>query len=85
MGQYGLVGELLYGALNKRVVLTSRDNNADLRRNRTLFTSSTGLEHAKGLIVDYKKGKVAEMTPELWTAKKTIDSTLHPGSYHDLR
>jgi hypothetical protein len=32
------------------------------------------------LIVDYKKGKLAEMTPELWTAKKTIDSTLHPGS-----
>lgn len=48
---------------------------------RTLFTSSAGLEQAKSLIVDYKKGKLAEMTPELWTAKKTIDSTLHPGSY----
>jgi hypothetical protein len=49
---------------------------------RTLFTSSAGLEQAKSLIVDYKKGKLAEMTPELWTAKKTIDSTLHPGSYN---
>ncbi|TLD05632.1 putative mitochondrial transport protein FSF1 [Venturia nashicola] len=51
---------------------------ANLSDPSTLFTSSTGLEHAKSLIVDYKKGKIAEMTPELWTAKKTIDSTLHP-------
>lgn len=31
--------------------------------------------------MDYKQGRVADMTPEMWTAKKTIDSTLHPGSY----
>jgi tricarboxylate carrier len=64
---------LLHGALDKR-------DTANITANRTLFTSSAGLEQAKSLIVDYKKGKLAEMTPELWTAKKTIDSTLHPGS-----
>lgn len=47
--------------------------------NSTLLTSSAGLERAKSLITDYKQGKIAEMNPELWTAKKTIDSTLHPG------
>jgi hypothetical protein len=46
---------------------------------RTLFTSSAGLEHAKQLVSAYKMGKVGEMNPELWTAKKIIDSTLHPG------
>lgn len=54
-----------------------------IQGNSTLFTSSAGLERAKSLIVDYKQGKIREMTPELWTAKKTIDSTLHPGSYLD--
>lgn len=53
-------------------------HSANLSDPSTLFTSSTGLERAKSLIVDYKQGKVREMTPELWTAKKTIDSTLHP-------
>ena len=47
---------------------------------RTLFTGSDGLEHAKGLVSAYKQGKIAHMTPELWTAKKVIDSTLHPGA-----
>lgn len=51
---------------------------------RTLFTSSAGLEKAKSMITDYKQGRTAEMTPELWTAKKTIDSTLHPGSYKKI-
>lgn len=26
----------------------------------------------------YKQGQVKEMTPELWKAKKIVDSTLHP-------
>jgi sideroflexin-5 len=43
-----------------------------------LLTSSAGLEHAKQLVASYKQGKVPEMTPELWHAKKIIDSTLHP-------
>lgn len=47
---------------------------------RTLLTSSTGLEHAKQLITAYKTGKIRDMTPELWKAKKIIDSTLHPGA-----
>jgi hypothetical protein len=46
---------------------------------RTLLTSSAGLEQAKQLVTAYKQGKVQQMTPELWQAKKTIDSTLHPG------
>lgn len=46
---------------------------------RTLLTSSAGLEHAKQLVIAYKTGKIRDMTPELWKAKKIIDSTLHPG------
>lgn len=38
-----------------------------------------GLERAKNAIVAYKTGQVKEMTPELWQAKKIVDSTLHPG------
>jgi len=48
-------------------------------RGRTLFTSTTGLEHAKSLLTQYKQGQVQLMTPELWQAKKIVDSTLHPG------
>jgi len=40
--------------------------------------SSSGLEHAKSLIAAYKQGKIQTMTPELWQAKKVVDSTLHP-------
>lgn len=40
--------------------------------------SKNGLEHAKGLVTAYKQGKMPEMTPDLWTAKKVVDSTLHP-------
>ena len=52
---------------------------ADIYVDRTLFTSSSGLEHAKALVASYKQGKVQTMTPELWQAKKIVDSTLHPG------
>lgn len=45
---------------------------------RTLLTSSVGLEHAKQLLTAYKTGKIESMTPELWRAKKIVDSTLHP-------
>lgn len=48
---------------------------------RTLLTGSKGLAHAKELVSAYKQGKIQNMTPELWQAKKTIDSTLHPGAY----
>ena len=39
----------------------------------------TGLEQAKKALGAYKMGQVQEMTPELWQAKKIVDSTLHPG------
>ncbi|KAL8735841.1 MAG: hypothetical protein Q9181_002670 [Wetmoreana brouardii] len=45
---------------------------------RTLFVSTSGLENAKSLVSSYKQGYVQSMTPELWRAKKIVDSTLHP-------
>ncbi|EFX00343.1 mitochondrial cation transporter [Grosmannia clavigera kw1407] len=45
---------------------------------RTLLVGSAGLEQAKRAIISYKQGEVKEMTPELWQAKKIVDSTLHP-------
>ena len=42
------------------------------------MAGSTGLEHAKQLIISYKSGQIRDMTPELWKAKKIVDSTLHP-------
>jgi hypothetical protein len=51
---------------------------ADCSCCRTLLVSKDGLEQAKGLITSYKLGKIREMTPELWKAKKVVDSTLHP-------
>jgi hypothetical protein len=52
----------------------------ETRDDRTLLTSSAGLENAKKLVTAYKTGKISEMTPELWNAKKIIDSTIHPGT-----
>ncbi|KAL1593985.1 Sideroflexin FSF1 [Nothophoma quercina] len=51
---------------------------ANISDPRTLFTSSAGLEDAKQVVTAYKTGKIREMTPELWSAKKIIDSTIHP-------
>ena len=45
---------------------------------RTLFTSSSSLENAKQLVTSYKTGQAKLMTPEIWQAKKIVDSTLHP-------
>jgi hypothetical protein len=58
---------------------TIRVHRLIIFNNRTLFTSSAGLEHAKDLVTSYKQGKIQSMTPELWKAKKVIDATLHPG------
>ncbi|RDA94788.1 hypothetical protein CP533_4251 [Ophiocordyceps camponoti-saundersi (nom. inval.)] len=44
----------------------------------TLFAGKSGLERAKRLVTDYKTGRTEHMTPELWQAKKIVDSTLHP-------
>lgn len=46
-----------------------------------MLAGSTGLAHAKELVSAYKQGKIANMTPDLWKAKKVVDSTLHPGAY----
>ena len=45
---------------------------------RTLLVGSAGLEKAKIALTAYKQGQIREMTPQLWTAKKVVDSTLHP-------
>jgi len=49
-----------------------------------LFTSAASLEQAKDLVTSYKQGKIQSMTPDLWTAKKVIDATLHPGMFANL-
>lgn len=46
---------------------------------RTLLVGKTGLEQAKQAIMLYKQGHTKEITPDLWKAKKVVDSTLHPG------
>lgn len=43
--------------------------------------SSSGLEQAKQLVSSYKQNHLPHMTPELWRAKKVVDSTLHPGTF----
>ncbi|MCJ1374080.1 hypothetical protein MMC20_005311 [Loxospora ochrophaea] len=52
--------------------------SAEISDPRTLFVSASGLENAKRLVSSYKQNQVQSMTPELWQAKKVVDSTLHP-------
>ncbi|KIY02184.1 uncharacterized protein Z520_02322 [Fonsecaea multimorphosa CBS 102226] len=52
--------------------------SAQIADPRTLFVSSSGLENAKRLVTSYKTGEAKVMTPEIWQAKKIVDSTLHP-------
>ncbi|KAJ2897974.1 Tricarboxylate/iron carrier [Zalerion maritima] len=51
---------------------------ADISDPRTLLAGTKGLEQAKQLVMAYKAGQMEDMTPELWHAKKIVDSTLHP-------
>ncbi|CAI7596507.1 unnamed protein product [Penicillium crustosum] len=51
---------------------------AELTDPRTLFASKSDIKSAKELIASYKQNVVPEMTPELWRAKRMLDSTLHP-------
>lgn len=51
---------------------------------RTLFVGKRGLEQAKQAITSYKTGQTKEMTPQLWQAKKIVDSTIHPGMVPSL-
>ncbi|KAI0971293.1 sideroflexin-5 [Xylaria arbuscula] len=53
-------------------------HTASITDPRTLLAGNSGLEDAKRLITAYKQGDIKEMTPELWKAKKIVDSTIHP-------
>ncbi|KAH9903526.1 Tricarboxylate/iron carrier [Xylariomycetidae sp. FL2044] len=53
-------------------------HTANITDPRTLLAGKKGLEDAKNLVVAYKQGEIREMTPDLWKAKKIVDSTLHP-------
>lgn len=70
--------------LSKKLVvaylLCTFEYELELTLRRTLLVNSAGLEHAKSLIAGYKGGTIKDMNPELWNAKKIVDSTLHPGS-----
>lgn len=50
---------------------------AEVSDPRMLLNTSTDIENARTLISDYRNGK-GPMTPELWRAKRVLDSTLHP-------
>lgn len=52
--------------------------SAEIADPRTLLVSASGLEQAKQMVSSYKRGEQRSMTPELWQAKKIVDSTLHP-------
>ncbi|KAI3402659.1 fsf1 [Candida oxycetoniae] len=43
-----------------------------------LLNSTKDLETAKRIVWDYKNGVTPTITPELWHAKKVLDSALHP-------
>ncbi|KAI9865505.1 MAG: hypothetical protein M1824_002244 [Vezdaea acicularis] len=54
-------------------------HSANISDPRTLLVSKAGLENAKSIVTAYKVGDAQAMTPEIWSAKKIVDSTLHPG------
>lgn len=43
-----------------------------------LLSTSKDIEEAKRLIWDYRNGVIPEMIPQLWRAKKVLDSSIHP-------
>ncbi|OBT64038.1 hypothetical protein VE03_06678 [Pseudogymnoascus sp. 23342-1-I1] len=51
---------------------------AEISDPRMLLITKKGLEDSKELIANYKLGKIAQMSPELWHAKKVVDATIHP-------
>ncbi|CDR42106.1 CYFA0S08e03686g1_1 [Cyberlindnera fabianii] len=51
---------------------------ADISDPTMLLTTSAQLEQARKLIADYRSGAIKTMTPDLWQAKKILDSTVHP-------
>lgn len=51
---------------------------AEVSDPRQLLNTNTDLSNAKDLIRQYRNNEIPTMTPELWRAKKVLDSTLHP-------
>lgn len=43
-----------------------------------LLVSKKELDHSKEILGKYQKGEIADISPELWRAKKVMDSTIHP-------
>ncbi|KAH3671307.1 hypothetical protein OGAPHI_000530 [Ogataea philodendri] len=43
-----------------------------------LLNTSKDIENAKRLVWDYKNGVISEMTPDVWRAKRVLDSSIHP-------
>lgn len=43
-----------------------------------LLNSSKDIEDARRMVWDYKNGVTGKMTPELWRAKRVLDSAIHP-------
>ncbi|ODV86219.1 hypothetical protein CANARDRAFT_196908 [[Candida] arabinofermentans NRRL YB-2248] len=43
-----------------------------------LLNTSKDIENAKRLVWDYKNGVIPSMTPDLWKAKRVLDSSIHP-------
>lgn len=50
----------------------------DLSDPTMLFSTSKDIENSKRLIWDYRNGVIPSMSPELWRAKKVLDSSIHP-------
>lgn len=50
---------------------------AEVSDPRTLLTTQSDIDHARQLISEYRNGNMA-MGPEMWRAKRVLDSTLHP-------
>ncbi|KAK9486785.1 Tricarboxylate/iron carrier [Lipomyces starkeyi] len=53
-------------------------HSADVSDPRMLLITKKKLAEAKALVSDYKNGKIVDMTSQLWTSKKILDSTIHP-------
>uniref|UniRef100_A0A060TBV1 Sidoreflexin n=1 Tax=Blastobotrys adeninivorans TaxID=409370 RepID=A0A060TBV1_BLAAD len=51
---------------------------AEVSDPRMLLNTSKDIESARTLIFQYKNNPSMSMTPELWRAKRVLDSTLHP-------
>ncbi|EIT73311.1 sideroflexin [Aspergillus oryzae 100-8] len=49
-----------------------------VRQCADLSDPSARLQNAKDLLTKYRSGQIQSMSPELWQAKKIVDSTLHP-------